>query len=501
MIPPIRIGTILASTSADAKSHMQSGSLERLTMPATLFHKVWARHEVLAREDATLLYIDRHLVHEVTSPQAFEGLRLSGRKVRRPELTFATPDHNVPTDPERDIRDPLSLRQVQALRSNCEQFGVTLYDIGSGRQGIVHVIGPELGITLPGLTIVCGDSHTSTHGAFGALAFGIGTSEVEHVLATQTLWQDRRPLAFGVEVSGQLPPGLEPKDIILALIRKIGTGGATGHVLEYYGSGISGLTMEGRMTICNMSIEAGARAGMIAPDDTTFNYIAQGHRPFAPRGAELGAALADWRTLRTEDPAAFDRHVAIDASALVPQVTWGTNPGMTVDVTGRVPDPDHVPFASREGALRALDYMGLKPGTLMSEIPVDIVFIGSCTNGRIEDLRSAARVLKGRKVAPGVRTLIVPGSEAVREQAVAEGLDRIFVEAGAEWRQAGCSMCLAMNPDRLSPTQRSASTSNRNFEGRQGPGGRTHLVSAAMAAAAAVKGHFTDVRELLGQKI
>jgi 3-isopropylmalate/(R)-2-methylmalate dehydratase large subunit len=468
-------------------------------MSDTLFHKVWARHEVLVAEEATLLYIDRHLVHEVTSPQAFEGLRLTGRKVRRPELTFATADHNVPTDPQRDIRDPLSRRQVEALRENCKQFGVTLYDIGSGRQGIVHVIGPELGITLPGLTIVCGDSHTSTHGAFGALAFGIGTSEVEHVLATQTLWQDRRPHALGVEVTGQLPPGLEPKDIILALIRAIGTGGATGHVIEYYGPAISSLSMEGRMTICNMSIEAGARAGLIAPDDITFNYIASGNRPFAPKGALLDAALNDWRTLRTEDPADFDRRVSIDASSLVPQVTWGTNPAMTVDVTGRVPDPAHVPFASREDAQRALDYMGLKPGTPMSEIPVNVVFIGSCTNGRIEDLRVAAKVLKGRKVAPGVRTLIVPGSESVRDQAVAEGLDRIFEEAGAEWRQAGCSMCLAMNPDRLAPAERSASTSNRNFEGRQGPGGRTHLVSAAMAAAAAVKGHFADVRQLLGQ--
>ncbi|HEV3168663.1 MAG TPA: 3-isopropylmalate dehydratase large subunit [Isosphaeraceae bacterium] len=469
-------------------------------MPATLFEKVWERHEVLATDEATLLYIDRHLVHEVTSPQAFEGLRLAGRKVRRPDLTFATPDHNVPTDNQRDIRDALSRRQVETLRSNCKEFGVPLYDIGSGRQGIVHVIGPELGLTLPGLTIVCGDSHTSTHGAFGALAFGIGTSEVEHVLATQTLWQGRRPKSFGVEVTGRLAPGLEPKDIILAIIREIGTGGATGHVIEYFGAGISALSMEGRLTICNMSIEAGARAGMIAPDDTTIQYITTGARAFAPKGPALEAALADWRTLRTEDPSAFDRHVTIDASALIPQVTWGTNPAMTVDVTGQVPEPDHVPFASRDDARRALEYMGLKPGTPITDIPIDVVFIGSCTNGRIEDLRTAAKIFRGRKVAEGVRALIVPGSEEVRDQAVAEGLDRIFQDAGAEWRQSGCSMCLAMNPDRLAPQQRSASTSNRNFEGRQGPGGRTHLVSPAMAAAAAVAGHFVDVRRMLAER-
>lgn len=468
-------------------------------MPETLFEKVWKRHEVVATDEATLLYIDRHLVHEVTSPQAFEGLRLTGRKVRRADLTFATVDHNVPTENQFDIRDPLSKRQVETLRANCREFGVTLYDIASGHQGIVHVIGPELGVTLPGLTIVCGDSHTSTHGAFGALAFGIGTSEVEHVLATQTLWQGRRPHSLGVEVTGRLPQGLEPKDIILAIIRAIGTGGATGHVIEYYGPAITALTMEGRMTICNMSIEAGARAGLIAPDDTTIEYIRTSDRPFAPKGKALDAALADWKTLKTDDASAFDRHVSIDASTLVPQVTWGTNPAMTVDVTGRIPDPDQVPFASREDAKRALDYMGLKPGTPISEIPVDIVFIGSCTNGRIEDLRSAAQVFRGRKVAPSVRALVVPGSEPVRHQAEAEGLDRIFTDAGAEWRQAGCSMCLAMNPDKLTPGQRSASTSNRNFEGRQGPGGRTHLVSPAMAAAAAVTGHFTDVRQLLTQ--
>jgi 3-isopropylmalate/(R)-2-methylmalate dehydratase large subunit len=469
-------------------------------MPETLFEKVWKRHRVVERGDATLLYIDRHLVHEVTSPQAFEGLRLAGRKVRRPDLTVATVDHNVPTENQLDIREPMSRRQVETLRANCQEFGVPLYDINSGHQGIVHVIGPELGLTLPGLTIVCGDSHTSTHGAFGALAFGIGTSEVEHVLATQTLWQGRRPGSLGVEVTGRLGPGLEPKDIILAIIRAIGTGGGTGHVIEFYGEAIRALSMEGRMTVCNMSIEAGARAGMIAPDETTIDYITRGERPFAPRGAALEAALADWASLRTDDPSAFDRHVSIDASSLVPQVTWGTNPAMTVDVTGRVPDPENVPFASREDARRALEYMGLTPGTPIGEVPVDVVFIGSCTNGRIEDLRAAARVMKGRKVAAGVRVLVVPGSEPVRHQAEAEGLDRVFTEAGAEWRQSGCSMCLAMNPDKLTPGQRSASTSNRNFEGRQGPGGRTHLVSPAMAAAAAVTGHFTDVRELVADR-
>jgi 3-isopropylmalate/(R)-2-methylmalate dehydratase large subunit len=466
-------------------------------MPRTLFEKVWNRHVVRATDEATLLYIDRHLVHEVTSPQAFDGLRLAGRKARRPELTFATPDHNVPTDNQLDIRDPLSRRQVETLRKNCGEFGIRLYDVKSGHQGIVHVIGPELGLTLPGTTIVCGDSHTSTHGAFGALAFGIGTSEVEHVLATQTLWQGRRPASLGIEVTGTLPPGLEPKDIILGVIRAIGTGGGTGHVIEYYGPAISALSMEGRMTVCNMSIEAGARAGLIAPDDTTFEYIARGDRPFAPRGKALEIAIADWKTLRTDDHSAFDSHVTIDASALVPQVTWGTTPAMTADVTGRVPELAELPTVAREDARRALDYMGLKPGTAIADIPVEVVFIGSCTNGRIEDLRSAARVLRNRKVAPGVRALIVPGSEEVRHQAEAEGLDRVFTAAGAEWRQSGCSMCLAMNPDRLQPGQRAASTSNRNFEGRQGPGGRTHLVSPSMAAAAAVTGHFTDVRVML----
>jgi 3-isopropylmalate/(R)-2-methylmalate dehydratase large subunit len=466
-------------------------------MPETLFQKVWNRHVITTTDEATLLYIDRHLVHEVTSPQAFDGLRLAGRQVRRKDLTFATIDHNVPTDDQLDIRDALSRRQIETLRANCREFGVTLYDIQSGRQGIVHVIGPELGLTLPGTTIVCGDSHTSTHGAFGALAFGIGTSEVEHVLATQTLWQGRRPRSLGVEVTGRLPEGLEPKDIILAVIRAIGTAGGTGSVIEYYGPAIRALTMEGRLTICNMSIEAGARAGLIAPDDVTFEYLAQKDRPNAPKGKAHYDANADWKTLATDADAVHDQHVAIDASSLVPQVTWGTNPAMTVDATGCIPTLEELPQGLHEEARRAFQYMGLTPGTPLSEIPVDVVFIGSCTNGRIEDLRAAANVFKGRHVAPGVRALVVPGSEQVRSQAHAEGLDRIFVEAGAEWRQAGCSMCLAMNPDRLQPGQRAASTSNRNFEGRQGPGGRTHLVSPSMAAAAAVTGRFTDVRNLL----
>ncbi len=489
------VGALTTSRAVIAGSQPHPRSIEN--MPQTLFQKVWDRHVIRAAEGATLLYIDRHLIHEVTSPQAFDGLRLAGRKVRRPELTYATVDHNVPTENQLDIRDPLSRRQVEVLRANCREFGVSLLDIQSGRQGIVHVIGPELGLTLPGLTIVCGDSHTSTHGAFGALAFGIGTSEVEHVLATQTLWQGARPKSLGIEVTGKLGPGLEPKDIILAIIRKIGTGGATGQVIEYYGPAIEALSMEGRMTICNMSIEAGARAGMIAPDDVTFEYVARGQRPFAPQGAVLDAAIRDWKTLRTDDPSAFDRRIAIDAGSLVPQVTWGTTPAMTVDVTGVVPHPEEVPFASPDDARRALEYMGLTPGTPVQQIPVDLVFIGSCTNGRIEDLRTAARIFHGRKTAPGVRAMIVPGSEQVRMQAEAEGLDRIFTEAGAEWRQSGCSMCLGMNPDKLTPKQRSASTSNRNFEGRQGPGGRTHLVSPAMAAAAAVTGHFTDVRQLV----
>ena len=466
-------------------------------MGETLFEKVWNRHVVEQTDDATLLYIDRHLVHEVTSPQAFEGLRQAGRRVRRPDLTFATLDHNVPTDNQVAIVDPLSRRQVEAMRANCPEFGITLYDIASGHQGIVHVIGPELGLTLPGLTIVCGDSHTSTHGAFGALAFGIGTSEVEHVLATQTLWQGARPGSFGIEVTGRLGPGLEPKDIILAIIRKIGTGGATGHAIEYFGPAIKSLSMEGRMTICNMSIEAGARAGLIAPDDVTVAYITSGDRPFAPRGAVLEAAIADWMTLRTDDEDAFDRRVSIDAGSLVPQVTWGTNPGMTVDVTGVVPNPEDVPFATPEDARRALDYMGLIPGTPVSDIPVDVVFIGSCTNGRIEDLRTAARVdarpqdragsanpdcSRQRGGSPGSRSRGAGSHFPGRRCRVEES--RMQHVPGHEPRpaQAGPAFGQHQQPE---------------LRGPPGAGWRTHLVSAAMAAAAAVTGKFTDVRRLL----
>ncbi|MBI3323134.1 MAG: 3-isopropylmalate dehydratase large subunit, partial [Candidatus Omnitrophica bacterium] len=419
-------------------------------MGKTLFEKIWERHVVATLPDGqTVLYIDRHLVHEVTSPQAFEGLRLSGRRVRRPELTIATMDHNVPTDDRGVIRDPISKAQIDALAANCRQFGITLYDLQSDRQGIVHIIGPELGLTLPGATIVCGDSHTSTHGAFGTLAFGIGTSEVEHVLATQCLIQ-QRPKTFKVELTGRLQPPVTAKDMILKLIGTIGTAGGTGHVFEYGGEAIRGLSMEGRMTICNMSIEAGARAGMIAPDDTTFEYLARG-RPFAPAGEAFERAAAFWRTLPTDAGARFDRALTIDASAVAPQVTWGTNPGMVVDVTGRVPSPDEVAGYSRADVEHALAYMGLAPGTPMTQIRVDTVFIGSCTNARIEDLRRAARLFKGRAVASGVRVLVVPGSQQVRRQAEAEGLHEIFRAAGCEWRWAGCSMCLGMNPDQLRP--------------------------------------------------
>jgi 3-isopropylmalate/(R)-2-methylmalate dehydratase large subunit len=467
-------------------------------MSQTLFEKIWNHHVVETLPDGTtLLYIDRHLVHEVTSPQAFEGLRLAGRRVRRPELTVATMDHNVPTDERLQIRDPISATQIQTLSKNCAEFGVTLYDLKSDKQGIVHVIGPELGLTLPGATIVCGDSHTSTHGAFGTLAFGIGTSEVEHVLATQTLPQ-KRPKTFKVEYSGRLGRGVTPKDMILKLIGLIGTAGGTGYVLEYCGPAVRALSMEGRMTICNMSIEAGARAGMIAPDETTFTYVAAGERPFAPKGAALDAAIARWRGLPSDPGAAFDRTLTIDASEIAPQVTWGTNPGMVIDVTGRVPDPDSVPGYSRRDVEQALAYMGLTPGTPMTEIRLNTVFIGSCTNARIEDLRAAASILKGRKVASGVKVLIVPGSEQVRRQAEAERLDEVFKQAGCDWRFAGCSMCLGMNPDQLKPGERCASTSNRNFEGRQGKGGRTHLVSPQMAAAAAIEGRFVDIRTWTG---
>ena len=464
-------------------------------MPQTLFENIWNRHAVKTLRDATtVLYIARHLVYEVTSPQAFEGLRLAGRRVRRPELTVATMDHNVPTDETLVIRDPISKAQIEALERNCREFGITLYDMQSDRRGIVHMIGPELGLTLPGTTVVCGDSHTSAHGAFGPLAFGIGTSEVEHVLATQCLLQ-RKPKTFKVEFTGRPKPPVSSKDLILKLIGTIGTAGGPGYVLEYPGEAIRSLSMEARMAICNMSIEAGARAGMVAPDDTTYEYIARGPRPFAPQGAAFDRAVAQWKMLPSDPDAAFDRTLTIDASQVAPQVTWGTNPGMVVDVTGRVPAPDQVPGYSRQDVEHALEYMGLRPGTLMTDITVDTVFIGSCTNARIEDLRIAARVLKDRKVASGVRVLVVPGSQQVRAQAIAEGLDKVFKQAGADWRQSGCSMCLGMNPDQLKPGERCASTSNRNFEGRQGKDGRTHLVSPEMAAAAAVAGHFVDIRE------
>jgi 3-isopropylmalate/(R)-2-methylmalate dehydratase large subunit len=464
-------------------------------MKQTLFEKIWDRHVVSTmREGSVLLYVDRHLVHEVTSPQAFEGLRLAGRKVRRPDLTFATMDHNVPTDDRVAIRDPISKAQIEALRQNCRDFGITLYDLGSEQQGVVHIIGPELGITLPGTTMVCGDSHTATHGAFGALAFGIGTSEVEHVLATQTLRQ-KKPKTFKVEFAGRLKAGATAKDMILKLVGLIGTAGGTGYVLEYCGDAVRALSMEARMTICNMSIEAGARAGMIGPDETTFEYIGAGDRVFAPRGKAFEAAVARWRELPSDADAVFDRAMTLDAAQIAPQVTWGTSPGMVVDVTGRVPEPDHVPGYSRKDVEQALAYMGLKPGMPITGLKVDTVFIGSCTNGRIEDLRAAAAVMKGRRVAAGVRVLVVPGSQAVRKEAEVEGLDRVFRDSGAEWRFAGCSLCLGMNPDQLKPGERCAATSNRNFEGRQGKGGRTHLVSPEMAAAAAVEGHFVDIRE------
>jgi 3-isopropylmalate/(R)-2-methylmalate dehydratase large subunit len=464
-------------------------------MGRTLFDKVWESH-VARREEGLpdLLYVDLHLVHEVTSPQAFEGLRLAGRPVRRADLTLATMDHNVATGDDTPI-DPLSEQQLAALRRNCEEFGVPLYATGSGREGIVHVIGPELGLTQPGVTIVCGDSHTSTHGAFGALAFGIGTSEVEHVLATQTLPQ-RKPRSLRISFVGELPPGVTAKDMVLAAIGELGVDGGVGHVIEFAGPAIEELSMEGRMTICNMSIEAGARAGMIAPDETTFAYV-EG-RPGAPTGADWERALERWRSLPTDVDAAFDREVEIDVSRIRPQVTWGTNPGMVVPIDGSVPDPRDLADADdRAAAERALAYMALEPGTPIREIPVDRVFIGSCTNSRIEDLRAAADVVRGRHVHPSVRAMVVPGSATVKRQAEAEGLDLVFTEAGFEWRRAGCSMCLGMNPDILAAGERCASTSNRNFEGRQGAGGRTHLVSPAVAAATAIAGRFTDVRDLV----
>ncbi|MDE3204713.1 MAG: 3-isopropylmalate dehydratase large subunit [Acidobacteriota bacterium] len=465
-------------------------------MPSTLADKVWERHVVRAAEgEPDLLYIDLHLVHEVTSPQAFDGLRLNGRSVRRPDLTIATMDHNVPTtDITGPVEDPVSARQMEVLAANCQEFGIRLFPMGDPHQGIVHIIGPELGLTQPGMTIVCGDSHTSTHGAFGALAFGIGTSEVEHVLATQTLPQ-QRPRTMAVEVSGRLPDGVTPKDLILAVIGQIGTGGGMGHIIEYRGEAVRALSMEGRMTVCNMSIEAGARAGMVAPDDTTFAYL-EG-RPHAPSGAAWEKALDDWRSLATDDGAAFDRSVTIDGAGLTPHVSWGTNPAQVAPIGSAVPSPDDFDDpAAREAAGRALAYMGLTAGTPLRDVAVDTVFIGSCTNGRIEDLRAAAAVLEGRHVAPSVRALVVPGSGQVKEQAEREGLDRVFSAAGFEWRNPGCSMCLAMNPDKLAPGERAASTSNRNFEGRQGRGGRTHLVSPAVAAATAVAGHFAAPADL-----
>jgi 3-isopropylmalate/(R)-2-methylmalate dehydratase large subunit len=460
----------------------------------TLFAKVWEAHVVhRLPEGPELVYVDLHLVHEVTSPQAFAGLRLAGRRVRRPELTVATVDHNVPTDDRtRPIADPLAARQLESLAANAHEFGIELFDLASPHQGIVHVIGPELGLTQPGMLVVCGDSHTSTHGAFGALAFGIGTSEVEHVLATQCLVL-ARPKTMEVRVAGTLGPGVTAKDLILALIGRIGTAGATGHVIEYTGEAIRSLSMEGRMTVCNMSIEAGARAGMIAPDETTFAYLAA--RPRAPRGAHFARALERWRTLPTDEGAAYDATVMLDAPSIAPQVTWGTSPGMVAEITGRVPDPAGFPTeAERRAAQRALEYMNLQPGTPLEGLRIDRVFLGSCTNARIEDLRSAASVVRSRRLAAGVRALVVPGSQQVKAQAEAEGLDRVFRDAGFEWRNAGCSMCLGMNPDILASGERCAATSNRNFEGRQGRGGRTHLMSPAMAAAAGIAGHLVDVR-------
>ena len=468
-------------------------------MGVTLFERVWETHVVHEEPgEPALLYVDLHLIHEVTSPQAFEGLRLEGRHVRRPDLSLATMDHNVPTL-DGPVTDPLARAQLEALRRNCEEFGIPLYATGSGREGIVHVIGPELGVTQPGMTIVCGDSHTSTHGAFGALAFGIGTSEVEHVLATQTLPQ-RRPQTMRIRFEGELPHGVTAKDAILGAIAQIGVAGAVGHVIEYTGSAVRGLSMEGRMTMCNMSIEAGARAGMVAPDDTTFAYL-EG-RPAVPTGAEWERRLDEWRRLRSDEDAGFDREVEIDVRALAPQVTWGTNPGMVAPVDGRVPDPSAIADPEdRAAAKRALAYMALEPGTPISEIHVDRVFIGSCTNARIEDLRAVAGIVAGHRVHPSVRAMVVPGSAAVRRQAEAEGLDDVFQRAGFEWRRAGCSMCLGMNPDVLAPGERCASTSNRNFEGRQGRGGRTHLVSPTMAAAVALTGHFVDVRDFQPDKV
>ena len=465
-------------------------------MGKTLAEKIWADHVVTsAQGEPDLLYIDLHLIHEVTSPQAFDGLRMTNRKVRRPDLTIATEDHNVPTlNIDKPIADPVSALQVETLRKNCAEFGVRIHSLGDVEQGIVHVVGPQLGLTQPGMTIVCGDSHTSTHGAFGALAFGIGTSEVEHVLATQTL-PLKRPKTMAINVEGKLKPGVTSKDIILAVIAKIGTGGGQGFILEYRGSAIRALSMEARMTICNMSIEAGARAGLIAPDETTFTYVK--NRPHAPTGADWEKALAYWQNLQTDANAKFDQEVFLNADELEPFVTWGTNPGQGLPLNSVVPDPksfkDPVEISAAE---RALQYMDLKPGTPLKQIKVDTVFLGSCTNGRIEDLRSAAAILKGKKINPAITMLVVPGSARVRVQAEQEGLDQVFLQAGAQWRSAGCSMCLGMNPDQLKPGERAASTSNRNFEGRQGKGGRTHLVSPLVAAATAIKGTLASPADL-----
>ncbi len=466
-----------------------------MAQPRTLFDKIWDAHVVDRQDDGTcVIYIDRHLVHEVTSPQAFEGLRMAGRKVRHPEATLAVIDHNISTDPNEAEMTEDSRIQIETLQKNCKEFGVPLFDVPDVRNGVVHVSGPEEGFTLPGTTIVCGDSHTATHGAFGALAFGIGTSEVEHVLATQTLIQAPAK-NMRVNVVGTLPEGVTAKDLILAIIGKIGTAGGTGHVIEYAGDAIRALTMEERMTVCNMTIEGGARAGLVAPDETTFEYLKG--RPMAPKGGQWEQAVAFWKTLPSDEGAAYDREVTLDASELIPEVTWGTSPEDVVRIDGVVPDPADAKDEGRRAAVqRKLDYMGLTAGMKITDITIDTVFVGSCTNGRIEDLRAAAAVARGRKVANGVRALIVPGSGLVKEQAEQEGLDRIFTEAGFEWRNPGCSMCLAMNSDRLEPGQRCASTSNRNFEGRQGRGGRTHLVSPAMAVAAAVTGRLTDVRNL-----
>jgi 3-isopropylmalate/(R)-2-methylmalate dehydratase large subunit len=465
-------------------------------MARTLSQKVWDRHVVRTAEgEPDLLYIDLHLIHEVTSPQAFDGLRLAGRPVRRPDLTIATEDHNVPTDSlVQPVADPISRTQLETLRRNAAEFGIRLHPMGDPGQGIVHVIGPEQGLTQPGMTVVCGDSHTATHGAFGALAFGIGTSEVEHVLATQTLPQ-LRPTTMAITVDGELQDGVTAKDVILAVIGRIGTGGGIGSIIEYRGSVFEALSMEGRMTVCNMSIEAGAKAGMIAPDDTTFAYL-EGRR-YAPKGKVWEQALDDWRTLVTDADATFDKEVVLDGSAIRPNVSWGTNPAQVTSIDDVVPDP--ASFADpieRDGAARALQYMGLTAGTPIKDIPVDTVFIGSCTNSRIEDLRLAAKVAEGRHVKPGMRAMVVPGSFEVKHQAEAEGLDKVFTAAGFEWREPGCSMCLAMNPDKLAPGERAASTSNRNFEGRQGPGGRTHLVSPAVAAATAIAGTFATPKDL-----